>query len=391
MKFLLGQLANNGDCLYATILARQIKHDHPDAHVTWAISSKCKSIPINNPYVDDIWLFPLVEASQVPLLADNFVLQALKYRDHGEFDRVIYSQIWPHNFQNYDGTVRPSILRAYGSEITVPIENVLCLTDAELSNVANYVVRENLLDFDHRIIFECSSSSGQSFASPELAQEVALMVYEKLPNTCFILSTHLAISSNHRNTKVASNLSLREIAALTKAGTLFVGSGSGCTVAATSTAATELPMIQLLVKETSVFASFAHDFDYYGKPSGHIVEMTETSPERIADAIVTACTAGIAETRERFHETIPVNFGFYTTLVVEHLLTKNRFVDAARSAMLIGTRYGWMPEIFAYSVNYLVPNLMKDPQWFTPDGRRDSDLFIEALNEAAREHGHSTP
>jgi hypothetical protein len=390
MKVLLGQLANNGDCLYSTILARQIKHDYPDAHVTWAISSKCKNIPINNPYVDDVWVFPLIEASQIPQLADNFVLQALKYRDRGDFDRVIYSQIWPHNFQNYDGTVRPSILRAYGAEITVPIENVLCLTDAELNNVANYVVKENLLDFDHRIIFECSSSSGQSFASPELAQEIAMLVYEKLPSACVILSTHVATGLRHGNTKLANNLSLREIAALTKVGTLFVGSGSGCTVAATSTAATQLPMIQLLVKDSSVFASFAHDFDYYGKPSEHIVEMTETTPERIAEAIITACTAGIAETRERFHETIDVNFGFYQTLVVEHLLVKNRFVDAARSAMLIARRYGWVPEIFAYSVNYVVPNLMKDSQWFTPDGRRDSDMFIESLNEAARNQPNST-
>jgi len=45
-----------------------------------------------------------------------------------DFDHAYFSQIWPNNFQNFDGTIRPSILRSYGRPITVPIENVIHLT-----------------------------------------------------------------------------------------------------------------------------------------------------------------------------------------------------------------------------------------------------------------------
>jgi hypothetical protein len=385
MKFLLGQLANNGDCLYATILARQIRNDYPDAHVTWAISDKCKAIPLNNPDVDDIWVFPMIHAAQVPVIAKLFQHEALKRLEQGEFDHVLYSQIWPDNFQNFDGTVRPSILRSYGRKITVPIENVLHLTDAEIENVKNFVINENLFDFDHRILFECSSTSGQSFVTPDLSQEIAALVYEELPSATVILSSNLMFGVKHRNTRSAGKLSLREIAALTKACTLFVGSGSGCTVAATSTAATPLPMIQLLAHDTSVFASFAHDFAYYGKPNDHIVEIIDERPETIASAIVTACKSGISEAKARFHHEIEPTFVFYASLVTRHLLEQNRFIDAGRSAMLTADRYGWKPDLMDFAIKQIMPHLPKDPQWAKPDGKRDAEALIERLREAAGE------
>ena len=38
MKVSLVQLDANGDCLYATTIARQIKQDYPGCHLTWWIS-----------------------------------------------------------------------------------------------------------------------------------------------------------------------------------------------------------------------------------------------------------------------------------------------------------------------------------------------------------------
>ena len=37
-KIILVQLYSNGDCLYATAVARQIKQDFPGSHLTWAIA-----------------------------------------------------------------------------------------------------------------------------------------------------------------------------------------------------------------------------------------------------------------------------------------------------------------------------------------------------------------
>ena len=53
-KILLLQLYSNGDCLYATAVARQIKTDHPGCRLTWVIADFCKDIIAGNPYVDEV-------------------------------------------------------------------------------------------------------------------------------------------------------------------------------------------------------------------------------------------------------------------------------------------------------------------------------------------------
>ena len=245
-RILLGQLGANGDCLYATILARQIRHDHPLAHLTWAISSQCIGLLRNNPDVDEIWEIPTAGWEQHETMWRVFEREATRRLIKHEFDHAVLSQIWPNNFQNYDGTVRPSILRAYGKPITVPIENVICLTPEEEEGVEKFAAGTGLMSFDHRILFECSSKSGQSLMTPDLAQAVAERVYAALPNAIVLFCTNMAMRLRHGNSRHAGSLSLRQCAKLTEYCTLFVGCGSGGTVAATSTAAKRLPMITLL-------------------------------------------------------------------------------------------------------------------------------------------------
>ena len=57
-RILLGHLISNGDCLYATAIAQQIKRDFPGSHLTWAVSSFCRKIIEENPFVDEIWEIP---------------------------------------------------------------------------------------------------------------------------------------------------------------------------------------------------------------------------------------------------------------------------------------------------------------------------------------------
>ena len=55
----LVHLASNGDILYATAIARQIKEiDFPNCNLTWVVSSSGKKILENNPYVDEIIEIP---------------------------------------------------------------------------------------------------------------------------------------------------------------------------------------------------------------------------------------------------------------------------------------------------------------------------------------------
>jgi hypothetical protein len=149
-RILLGQLGAHGDCLYATILARQLRRDYPSAFITWAISDRSSGLLANNPDIDEVWEIP-VDRDSMPVIWSVFEREADRLYARREFDHIVLSQIWPNNLQNYDGTVRPSILRSYGRPITVPIENVIRLTDDELERTEGYALQNGLAAFRHRI------------------------------------------------------------------------------------------------------------------------------------------------------------------------------------------------------------------------------------------------
>jgi ADP-heptose:LPS heptosyltransferase len=55
-KVLMVLFNSNGDSLYGTVIAKQIKEvDYPGCHLTWAINTNCKQSIVNNPFVDKIW------------------------------------------------------------------------------------------------------------------------------------------------------------------------------------------------------------------------------------------------------------------------------------------------------------------------------------------------
>lgn len=381
-RLLLGQLSANGDCLYATILARQIRRDYPDAHLTWAISSLCSGVLRNNPDVDEIWEVPVTAWHDQELMWRVFEREAVRRLLRHEFDHAWLSQIWPNNFQNFDGTVRPSILRSYGAPLTVPIENVIVLDDGEKARVDEFARAAGLDGFAHRILFECSSKSGQSFMTPDLAQAVAEHVYASLPSACIVFCTNLPMQLRHANSRYAGTLSLREVGGLTHHGTFFVGCGSGNTVAASSLAARRLPMIQVLSASTSMFASFAHDFEYFGLPKDHIAEITVEAPAAIAAAIVTGCSEGVAATRARFARSLTLHFEHYFELIRAFLLKRERYIDASQSLATTAERYGWVPELREFGRREIEPQLRFDPGWIYPYRRQAADVFRAKLAAA---------
>ena len=138
------------------------------------------------------------------------------------------------------------------------------LTGAEIDRVDTFARNAGLAGFEQCILFECSSKSGQSFVTPDIAQDIADAIYRRLPDACVIFNTNVPMQLRDRRSRYAGQLTLRESAHLTHYCTLFIGCGSGGTVAATSSAARALPNIQLLSRDTSVYASFAHEFEYFG-------------------------------------------------------------------------------------------------------------------------------
>ena len=146
-RILLGQLISNGDCLYATAIAQQIKHDFPGCHLTWAVSSLCRKTIEENPWIDRIWEIPLANWSDECLRAswNSFASEALELYEQGLYDFVFFTQIYPGNPHHFEGTVRPGIFLGYPGKITVPLQPSLVLRAEEVERVKHFA-QQNRLD-----------------------------------------------------------------------------------------------------------------------------------------------------------------------------------------------------------------------------------------------------
>src|SRR5262245_35259317 len=130
-KVLLGQLNSNGDCLFASVIARQIKEvDYPGCHLTWAVSERCRQSVELNPYVDAIWEVPTKAALTSVDEWNDFTAKVEKKRRDGDFDLVFLTHIFAENWLNFDGGIRSSIYNNYPHKINVPHQPVMRLSEA---------------------------------------------------------------------------------------------------------------------------------------------------------------------------------------------------------------------------------------------------------------------
>jgi hypothetical protein len=345
-RILIGQLGSFGDCLYATTVARQIKKDYPDCHLTWAIGSRYNSILKGNPHIDAIWEFPLAAEDDMTLRWQQFEKEAIERRDKGDFDEVFFTQIFPNNFRNYDGTVRSSIFRGYNRPITVPVEPVIRLSDSEVQSVRLFADSNALNNKKQVILFECSHRSGQSFVTLEFAQEVSKMIIETHPDCSIILSSNEPFLSTDSRIIDGSVLSFRENAELSKYCTLLVGCSSGISWLCTSDWAKPLPMIQLLKKGTGVYASFVNDHEYQGISCDSIIEMTDCSTDKLYECIHTILTDNFTVARRKYHQRGRISFGQYG-YVLAMLFYTGKYEDLQISLKHTINRFGFRPQIFS--------------------------------------------
>ncbi|MBU1040875.1 MAG: glycosyltransferase [Proteobacteria bacterium] len=384
LRILLGQLAANGDCLYATTVARQIKHDHPDCHLTWCISSLCSHLLLNNPDVDEVWEYPMANRLDNAKRWGELELEAARLLAQGRYDRAYLTQLYPANMQNYDGTIRPSLLRGYGAPITVPVRSILRPTEQEQERVRGFAEATGLLDYEHRILFECSSASHQSFVTPEFALRVAELLLRRLPGACVVLSSHQRVQTDNPAIIDGSVLSIRETACLAPLCTLFAGCGSGLTVVATTTeqAPQDLPVVQFLLRDTSVYASFAEDFAYWELGAERFIETSDEDPEHAAALLAAVCWEGVAAARAVYHAPLPLTFDHYLSLVRQLLLGRGRSVDAARSLLLTTERFGWDATLLEYAHREVAPAMTGLGRRQAADGPEMLARLYDAMHAA---------
>src|SRR5436190_9489759 len=195
-KILLGQLNSNGDCLFATVIARQIKEvDYPGCHLTWAVSDKCKQSALLNPYVDAIWEIP---TRSVLISRDewaSFLSAVEQKKKEGVFDTVFLTQIFGEAQMNYDGGIRSSMYNNYPNKITVPHQPILRLSETEVARVNEFAACHDLAGYQHVILVECGPDSFKSALDPASAIRFAYDITDDNESVAIILSSKAKIDS----------------------------------------------------------------------------------------------------------------------------------------------------------------------------------------------------
>ncbi len=335
-RVLLGQLVANGDCLFATTVARQIKTDDPNCHLTWAISSRCRQVLRNNPHVDEVWEFELERHGELvehwtdaKQLWENLKRTAHARRERGEFDEVYLTQFDYARVEDYDGTIRSLILGGYPRPITVPVNPVIRLGAEEVANVEQFVAAHPAVGrCAHVLLFECAPKSGQSFVTPAYALEVSRALTARRADVCVFLSSNLPVDTGEERIIDASRLSFRENAELTKHCTLLVGCSSGISWLGTSDWAKPLPYVQLLRGNAHLPNSFLHDHERRGLPTDGLLEMVDCPAPRLVDCLLAIFDQGFPAARARFHERISLKRTYADMLDV--LLGQKRYAAAVR-------------------------------------------------------------
>jgi hypothetical protein len=348
---LLGHLISNGDCLYATAIARQIKNDFPGCHLTWAISSKCRQVIEGNPFVDEVWEVPLADwnGDSINSSWESFEGEAIRRYDLGEFSFAFFTQITIANPHHFDGTVRPGIFRGYPGRITVPFNPTLVLRANEIEKVADFAAKTHLSSFERVILFECSSKSGQSDINPEQAYKIAEEIIGlKLEKVAFILCSHLPVAKPTTAIIDGSQLSLRETAELTKYCHLLMGCSSGISCICTSSDAKRLPMIQLLNGECGMLGSLAHDYEHFGLPEDHVIEMFEYKMDSIVACYKEFVAGGWKRAKQQFHRKPEIQFTQYLDFVSHTLYKREDFYGTCVSLENTIKRYGWTKKLKSF-------------------------------------------
>jgi hypothetical protein len=303
MRILIGHLNANGDILYSSAVARQIKEvDYPSCYLTWAASTSCARTLQLNPYIDEIREVSLQAGDDVTTVWNNFCIQACREVTEGQYDLFIPMQLIGDNLLHFNKTLRLSTLELYPGKLTVPLEPVVRLSGTEVSNVQQFAAQHGLSRYRKVVLFECAPLSGQSTVTPQFALDVVGLVNQQVPDVCFILSSYQAITGNAGNIINASSLSFRENAELSRYCDLLIGCSSGITWLLTADWAKPLPAIELLNKKAVWFNSVAKDYDVRKKSSTQVLEMYNFNIATAAACIIDALNNGFEKARSIHHQ-----------------------------------------------------------------------------------------
>ena len=330
-KVLLGHLNSNGDCLLATVIARQIKEiDFPDCHLTWAVNSRCRQSVELNPLVDEIWEIPTAKSLTTQEEWDAFVGEVERRERNGDFDRVFLTQIIGENSMNYDGGIRSSTYNNYPNKIVVPHTPIIRLSETEIENVRQFAEQHELAKYQNVVLVECGPDSFDVELTPQSAYQTALELTADFPDAAFILSSNKRVESTHRNIIDGSVLTFRENAELTKYCDLLIGCASGISWLATTDWAKKLPLILIIKQENGAFPSLIYDHEFLQLPTDHIIEIKNEAGalDKVKNCFAAVQKNGFDHARIEFNEPMRLQNLFHLKWQFELQLSKLNLIKS---------------------------------------------------------------
>lgn len=337
MNILMVHLFANGDCLYATAIARQIKRDYPNCHLTWAIAPFCQPILIGNPFVDEVRVVEEVPRNDTYAFK-NFRKKIEQEKAEGRWDELFITSNIDANQAYYDGTIRGMILRSYPGKITVPIQPILNMQRDEIDRVDQFCQEHQLHRFKKIILWEYAPQSGQSELSKELVWEVSRRLTQSLDVAVILSSPHRFESE--AQIIDASPLSIRENAALSHHCHLLIGCSSGITWLCTSTAGKQLPMLQLLNPNALFLNAPSIDFTRFGLSTDELIEMTSWDASKIVACVEQMLTGKMLTAKQEFNQIILLSFKTTEKIIYDRLCFL-QFGALSTHIRIMFQQYGW--------------------------------------------------
>jgi hypothetical protein len=342
-KILLVQLFSNGDCLLVTTIARQIRINYPNCELTWVVSSKCKSMLLNNPDVDVIDEVTIPDTSQNEVVFEKIVQEAMIKKQEGIYDQVIVPQLLGSNMKFYDGVVCTSLYRSSGLAITVDTKPVLILADEEKAKARQFADQHNLASYKNVVLFECAPQTNQLLLTDDIILNYSQQIV-KNQNTCIILSAPKAYHFQQPHIIDGNSLSIRETVALTHFCTLLLGCSSGISLAATSSAAKSLPMVQILAPDAYYFNPLSLTFKKLKRDIDEILELIDFDSVSLSAVFTDIFTNGFNQAKAKYHQQVTIQFKLFRG-IVHKFLKEGKF-----SEIITFVRVNWKEHGFNLSM-----------------------------------------
>ncbi len=348
-----------GDCLFAAIIARQIKEkDFPDCHLTWAVNFKCRQVVEANPYVDEIWEIPTEKSAATEAEWKNFKREAEQRKQSGDFDEIFPTQIIGENIFNFDGGIRSSTYNNYPRPISVSPQPTIRLSETEVENVRRFAAEHKLADFEQVILIECGPDSFSvaldAAAAINLAKEIG--ANRKI---AFVLSSDKKINAASPNIVDGSVLSFRENAELTKFCDLLVGCASGISWLSTTDWAKKLPLVLMINRRNPVFPSMIFDHENINLPVEHIIEIDSDGGDalrKLRECVELILDADFARARREFNENLQPDNLDILELQLRDAYQRKDLKTFSRRVSRYARRSGWRT-IFTAKFGKIIINL----------------------------------